>query len=62
MSVIMDILALLMQCSLFFIITRYWTRDKQLLTELVDIVHVVASMVLISLRSDRKLNRRSHRK
>ncbi len=50
MSVIMDILALLMQCSVFFIITRYQTRDKTFLTDLVDMVHVVAAMVLISLR------------
>ena len=50
MSVIMDILALLMQCSMCFIVTRYWTRDKELLTEITDIVHAIAAMVLISLR------------
>lgn len=50
MSVIMDILALLMQCSVFFIITRFYTRDKELLTEIMDIVHVIVAMVLISLR------------
>ena len=49
-SVIIDILALLMQCSMFFIVTRYLTRWRTVLLDPVDIVQIVASMVLISVR------------
>lgn len=50
LSVIIDILAVLMQCSMFFLITHYLTRDRGSLIEVVDIVHVVASVSLISFR------------
>ena len=49
-TVIVDILALLMQCSMFFIVTRYLTRDRTVLVDPVEIVQIIASMVLISLR------------
>lgn len=49
-SVIVDIFALLMQCSMFFIITRLLTRDRKVIVNPVDIVQIVAAMVLISLR------------
>ena len=50
LSVAMDLLALLMQCSSFFLITRFLTRDNTSFTNIVDICQYCAAVVLISLR------------
>ena len=50
MSVVIDILAVLMQCSVFFLITRFFTRGRTMMDDAIDIVQVAASLVLISLR------------
>ncbi|CAH1788341.1 unnamed protein product [Owenia fusiformis] len=50
LSIIMDILAVLMQGSVFFLITMYLTRDKNTVSGIIEIIQIPASGVLISLR------------
>ena len=50
MSVILDILALCMQCSVFFLVTLYHTTESSPLPDLVQMVQLVSSLVLISMR------------
>ena len=50
MSVIMDILALLMQCSVFFLMTRYSTTEGVFITDMVQLLELAASLFLISFR------------
>lgn len=50
MSVIIDIIALLMQCSVFFLMTRYSTTERVFITDLVRLLEIAASLFLISIR------------
>ena len=50
LTIIVDILAVLMQASLFFLMTRYSTRDRTVLTTAVDLLQIAAAVLLISLR------------
>lgn len=50
LSVIIDIFALLMQCSVFFLMTRYFTTERIFITDLIRLLEIAASLFLISLR------------
>lgn len=49
-SIVVDIIALLMQASVFFLMTRYSTRDRSVVDNAVDLMQIAASLVLISVR------------
>lgn len=46
----MDILALLMQCSVFFFMTRYQTRFFSYMDSVLEFTQIAASLILISVR------------
>ena len=49
-SVVADILALAMQCSVFFIYTIYLTRDGEAIDDVALLIQIAASLVLVSIR------------
>ena len=49
-SVVVDVIALAMQCSVFFIATIYLTRDGVAIDDVALLIQTAASLVLVSLR------------
>jgi len=49
-SVVLDVIALAMQCSVFFIATIYLTREGVAIEDVAVLIQTTASLVLISLR------------
>ncbi|XP_013398991.1 uncharacterized protein LOC106165353 [Lingula anatina] len=49
-TIVFDILATVMQASMFFLVTRFLTRDKTALQGVSEVAQVPAALVLISIR------------
>ena len=49
-SVVVDVLALAMQCSVFFVYTIYLTRDGEAIDDVALLIQIAASLVLVSVR------------
>ena len=61
-SVVLDVIALAMQCSVFFIATIYLTREGVAIEDVAVLIQTTASLLLISLRYWGELHRSRHRR